>query len=94
MFAFTFSFGHHAQAAGLFISFARTKETKQRKFAGSRSEAKIFTFFLKKKNSLTLKQLFVLHGNPPDFLYAPPLNAGPPTEDSNALRCLRCTILV
>jgi hypothetical protein len=32
--------------------------------------------FLNKKNSLTLKQLFVLHGNPPDFLYAPPLNAG------------------
>ena len=37
---------------GLFISFPRRKETKQRKFAGCRSRAKIFTFFLNEKNSL------------------------------------------
>ena len=56
----------------LFISFARTKETKQRKFAGCRSRAKIFTLFLKKKNSLTLKQLFLLHGKEQKFLNALP----------------------
>ena len=51
-----------AQAAGLFISFSRKKETKQRKFAGYVPEAKISTFFLKKKNSLLLKQLFLFNG--------------------------------
>ena len=41
---FTFSFGHHAQAAGLFISFARTKETKQRKFAAPVPKLKFSLF--------------------------------------------------
>ena len=43
--------------------------------------------FLNKKNSLSLKQLFVLHGNSPDFLYAPPLNAGSPTFSIGGLKC-------
>jgi len=42
----------------LFISFPRRKETKQRKFAGSRSEAKISALFLKKKNSLRSNSFF------------------------------------
>ena len=63
-----------------FLSFffcpnKRKTETK-RKFAGSRSIAKKWRFFLNEKNSLTLKQLFVLHGKISIFLYALPLNAG------------------
>ena len=54
--------------------FVRTKEKEtKRKSAGCRSRAKIFTFFLKKKNSLTLKQLFLLNGKMQKFLHAPPL---------------------
>ena len=45
--------------------------------------------FLNEKNSLSLKQLFVLHGNPPYFLHALPLKAGPSTEDATLLRSLR-----
>ena len=70
-----------AQAAWLFISFARTKETKQRKFA-------VCTFLptpvgdsTKEKELVSLKQLFVLNGNTVDFLYAPPLNAGISNEE-------------
>jgi hypothetical protein len=47
-----------AQAAGLIISFARTKETKQRKFAGYVPEAKIYVLSLKKKNSLTAQTAY------------------------------------
>ena len=67
-----------AQAAKAFLfPFVRTKEKEtKRKSAGSRSEAKIFTLSLKKKNSLTLKQLFLLHGKEQKFLHASPLNAG------------------
>ena len=72
----------------LFLLCAQKKKETKRKSAGCRSGAKFFTLSLKKKNSLTLKQLFVLHGNPPDFLYAPPLNAGI-LSGSNALRCLK-----
>ena len=43
---------------GLFISFPRRKEMKQRKFAGYVPEAKICTFFLKKKNSLRSNSFF------------------------------------
>ena len=57
----------------LFISFPRRKETKQRKFAGYVPEAKICTFFLKKKNSLTLKQLFLFNEKSHKFLHASPL---------------------
>ena len=45
---------------GLFISFSRKKETKQRKFAGYVPEAKICTFFLKKKNSFHSNSFFFL----------------------------------
>ena len=48
---------------GLFISFPRRKETKQRKFAGYVPEAKICTFFLKKKNSLRSNSFFFLTEN-------------------------------
>ena len=53
--------------------FHEEKKRKQRKFAGYVPEAKICTFFLKKKNSLTLKQLFLFNEKTHKFLHASPL---------------------
>ena len=53
---------------GLFISFSRKKETKQRKFAGYVPEAKICTFFLKKKNSFHSNSFFFLTEKRTNFL--------------------------
>ena len=70
---------------GVFLSFCfpfifllpeQKKNETKRKFAGSRSRAKKWRFFLNEKNSLSLKQLFVLHGKISIFLHASPLNAG------------------
>jgi len=44
----------------------KKNETK-RKFAGSRSEAKIFTLSLKKKNSLRSNSFFFFTGNSKNF---------------------------
>ena len=44
----------------IFISFARTKETKQRKFAGCTFLPTPALFCAKQKELATLKQLFVL----------------------------------
>jgi len=71
----------------IFLLSAQKKNETKRKSAGCRSGAKNRVNFLNKKNSLTLKQLFVLHGNSPDFLYAPPLNAGPPTFSNGGIKC-------
>ena len=76
MFAFTFFFRSSRSSRGAFHFFCTNKRNETKKIRGSRSEAKIFTFFLKKKNSLTLKQLFLLHGKQQKFLHASPLNAG------------------
>ena len=65
-----------ALAARALHFFCPNKRNEAKKIRGSRSEAKIFTFFLKKKNSLTLKQLFLLHGKQQKFLHASPLDAG------------------
>ena len=65
-----------ALAARALHFFCPNKRNEAKKIRGSRSEAKIFTFFLKKKNSLTLRQLFLLHGKQQKFLHASPLNAG------------------
>ena len=46
----------------IFLLPEQKKNETKRKFAGYVPEAKISTFFLKKKNSLSLKQLFLLHG--------------------------------
>ena len=73
----------------LFLLCAQKKKETKRKSAGCRSGAKFFTLSLKKKNSLTLKQLFLLHGKEQKILHAPPLKAGPPTEDSTSLCSLR-----
>jgi hypothetical protein len=61
----------------LFLLCAQKKKETKRKSAGCRSGAKFFTLSLKKKNSLTLKQLFLLHGKEQKILHAPPLKAGP-----------------
>ena len=50
-----------AQAAWLFISFARTKETKQRKFAVCIFLPTPILFSTEQKELASLKQLFVLN---------------------------------
>ena len=60
----------------LFLSAIRKKKITKRKTAGCRSEAKKSSIFLNEKNSLTLKQLFVLHGKYSIFLHASPRRPG------------------
>ena len=60
----------------IFLLPEQKKNETKRKFAGSRSRAKKWRFFLNEKNSLALRQLFVLHGKISIFLHALPLNAG------------------
>ena len=60
----------------IFLLSAQKKNETKRKSAGCRSEAKIFALSLKKKNSLTLKQLFLFNGKEQKFLHASPLKAG------------------
>ena len=45
--------------------------------------------FPKRKEHASLKQLFVLHGNEGNFLYASPLNAGTSTPTSTSKAMLR-----
>ena len=45
--------------------------------------------FPKEKELAALKQLFLLHGNNPNFLHAPPLNAGTLTPTSTSEAMLR-----
>ena len=59
-----------------FSFLCTNKETKQRNSPAPVPKLKNHTIFLNEKNSLTLKQLFVLHGKYSIFLHASPLNAG------------------
>ena len=60
--------------------FVRTKEKEtKRKSAGYAPELKNPHIFLNEKNSLTLKQLFVLNGKYSIFLHAPPLRPERPS---------------
>ena len=56
-----------------FHFFFPKKRNETKKIRRLRSEAKICTFFLKKKNSLTLKQLFLFNEKSHKFLHASPL---------------------
>ena len=58
---FIFLLSAFAQAAGLFISFARTKETKQRKFAVCIFLPTPVIYSAKQKELASLKQLFVFY---------------------------------
>ena len=82
---FIFLLSAFAQAAGLFISFARTKETKQRRVVEDsvRKKFAVCTFLptpvgdsTKEKELAALKQLFLLYGKERKFLHASPLKAG------------------
>ena len=54
----------------IFLLSEQKKNETKRKLAGSRYRAKKWRFFLNEKNSLMLRQLFVLHGKISIFLHA------------------------
>ena len=62
---------------GLFISFARTKETKQRKFAVCTFWATPALFSAKQKELASLKQLFVFYAPKSTSASRPKSEAGP-----------------
>ena len=62
---------------GHFISFARTKETKQRKFAVCTFWATPALFSAKQKELATLKQLFVFYAPKSTSASRPKSEAGP-----------------
>ena len=62
---------------GLFISFARTKETKQRKFAVCTFCATPALFSAKQKELASLKQLFVFYAPKSTSASRPKSEAGP-----------------
>ena len=72
------------------FSFARTKEKRNKKKTRRLPfRSKKFPPFPKRKELASLKQLFVLHGNEGNFLYASPLNAGTSTPTSTSKAMLR-----
>ena len=62
---------------GLFISFARTKETKQRKFAVCTFWATLVSVSAKQKELASLKQLFVFNAPTLTSASRPKSEAGP-----------------
>ena len=62
---------------GLFISFARTKETKQRKFAVCTFWATPALLYAKQKELASLKQLFVFYAPKSTSASRPKSEAGP-----------------
>ena len=62
-----------AQAAKAFHFFSTKKRNETKKIRRLRSGAKKSTYFPKRKELASLKQLFVLNGKYSIFLHAPPL---------------------
>ena len=77
---------------GLFISFARTKETKQRKFAVCTFWATPALFSAKQKELASLKQLFVFHAPKSTSASRPKSEAGPFCFFATSLRSLGCDV--
>ena len=73
---------------GLFISFARTKETKQRKFAVCTFCATPALFSAKQKELASLKQLFVFYAPKSTSASRPKSEAGPFCFYATSLRSL------
>ena len=76
----------------LFISFARTKETKQRKFAVCTFWATPALFSAKQKELATLKQLFVFYAPKSTCASRPKSEAGPLRFYATLLRSLGCDV--
>ena len=76
----------------LFISFARTKETKQRKFAVCTFWTTPALFSAKQKELASLKQLFVFHAPKSTFASRPKSEAGPLCFFATSLRSLGCDV--
>jgi hypothetical protein len=72
----------------LFISFARTKETKQRKFAVCTFWTTPALFSAKQKELASLKQLFVFHAPKSTSASRPKSEAGPFCFYATSLRSL------
>ena len=64
---------------GFSFSFVRTKKKKQKEKRRLRSGAKKSSYFPKRKELASLKQLFVLNGKYSIFLHAPPLRPEEPS---------------
>ena len=75
-----------------FISFARTKETKQRKFAGCTFLPTPALFSAKQKELATLKQLFVFHAPKSTSASRQKSEAGPYRFFATLLRSLGSVI--
>ena len=73
---------------GLFISFARTKETKQRKFAVCTFLPTPVLFSAKQKELASLKQLFVFHAPKSTSALRQKSEAGPYCFFTTSLRSL------
>ena len=76
----------------LFISFARTKETKQRKFAGCTFLPTPALFSAKQKELATLKQLFVFYAPKSTSASRLKSEAGPYCFFTTSLRSLGCDV--
>ena len=76
----------------LFISFARTKETKQRKFAVCTFWATPASVSAKQKELATLKQLFVFNAPTLTSALRPKSEAGPLCFFATLLRSLGCGV--
>ena len=77
---------------GHFISFARTKETKQRKFAVCTFGATPASVSAKQKELASLKQLFVFHAPTLTSASRPKSEAGPFCFFATSLRSLGCDV--
>ena len=77
---------------GLFISFARTKETKQRKFAVCTFWATPASVSAKQKELASLKQLFVFNAPTLTSASRPKSEAGPNYFFATSLRSLECDV--
>ena len=76
----------------LFISFARTKETKQRKFAVCTFWTTPALFCAKQKELASLKQLFVFHAPKSTCALRQKSEAGPLCFFATSLRSLGCDV--
>ena len=76
----------------LFISFARTKETKQRKFAVCTFLPTPVLFSAKQKELATLKQLFVFYAPKSASALRQKSEAGPYCFFTTSLRSLGCGV--
>ena len=77
-----FAFALAARAVHFFLRTKKRNKEKRR----LRSGAKKSTYFPKRKELASLKQLFVLNGKYSIFLHAPPLRPEKPSQEGKSVR--------